>query len=110
MRILDEGRDQAVERAMLLLTRSEAAELVGSLQLLLDDGAGRHEHVLSDNARKEIGVAIYETGCVDGFGERCQRLIFVPNTARTKVGGPLQQGVSGRAAAGLHVVAALRIA
>jgi hypothetical protein len=75
MRILDEVRDSSVERAVLLLTRREAQELLDSLQSLLDDGLGQHEHVPSEAYDKEITIAIYEQGQTDSFNERCQRLI-----------------------------------
>jgi hypothetical protein len=75
MRILDEMRDNSVERATLLLTRSEAQEFLDSLQSLLDDGKGQHAHVPSEDYQKEIAIAIYEPGSTEGFNQRCQKLI-----------------------------------
>ena len=75
MRILDETRDNSVDRATLLLTRSEAQELLDSLQSLLTDGKGQHAHVPSEDYLKEIAIAIYEPGNVEGFNQRCQKLI-----------------------------------
>jgi len=75
MRILDEKRDNSVDRATLLLTRSEAKELWDSLQSLLDDGKGQHTHVPSEDYQKEITIAIYDPGNIEGFNQRCQKLI-----------------------------------
>lgn len=75
MRILDETRDNSVDRATLLLTRTEAQELLDSLQSLLADGAGQHAHVPSEDYQKEIAIAIYDPGHVEGFNRRCQKLI-----------------------------------
>jgi len=75
MRILDETRDNSVDRATLLLTRSEAQELLDSLKSLIADGKGQHAHVPSEDYKKEISIAIYEPGNPEGFNQRCQRLI-----------------------------------
>jgi hypothetical protein len=75
MRILDDKRDSSIDRATLLLTRSEAQELLDSLQALLADGKGQHAHVPSEDHQKEIAVAIYEPGHTEGFNQRCQKLI-----------------------------------
>ncbi len=75
MRIPDENRDNSVDRATLLLTRSEAQELLDSLQSLLANGGGQHAHVPSEDYQKEMTIAIYEPGHANGFNKRCQRLI-----------------------------------
>jgi len=75
MRILDEKRDNSVDRATLLLTRSEAQELLDSLRSLLADGQGQHAHVPSEDYQKEITIAIYEPGHANEFNQRCQKLI-----------------------------------
>jgi hypothetical protein len=75
MRVLDEIRDNSVDRAMLLLTRNEAQELLDSLQFLLGDAKGQHAHVPSEDYEKEITIAIYEPGNTQGFNERCRKLI-----------------------------------
>jgi hypothetical protein len=75
MRMLDENRDNSVDQATLLLTRSEAQELLDSLQSLLAKGQGQHAHVPSEDYQKELTIAIYEPGRVDGFNERCKKLI-----------------------------------
>lgn len=75
MRILDESHDISVERATVLLTRSEAQELLDSLQSILTGSEGMHAHVPSEDYQKEITIAIYEPGHADGFNPRCQKLI-----------------------------------
>jgi hypothetical protein len=75
MRILDENRDNSVDRATLLLTESEAQELRDSLESLFAGGKGQHAHVPSEDYQKEITIAIYEPGHADGFNQRCQKLI-----------------------------------
>ena len=76
MRILDEPRDSSVDRAIVLLARNEAQELLDSLQQLLAvDGKGQHSHVPSEDYKKEITIAIYASDADEGFNLRCQKLI-----------------------------------
>jgi len=75
MRILDEERNNSVDRATLLLTRSEAQELLDSLQELLANSKEQHTHVPSEDYQKEITLAVYEPGNTEGFNQRCQKLI-----------------------------------
>ena len=44
MRILDEDTDRSIQTIVLYLTKSEAEELLDSLNLLLEDSSPRHEH------------------------------------------------------------------
>ena len=75
LRILDESRDNSVDRAIVLLTLSEAQELFDSLKELLNDIAGQHAHVPSEDYKKEITLAIYNSDQLDGLTQRCQKLI-----------------------------------
>jgi len=75
MRIFDEIRDSSVERITLLLTSSEAKELLDTLQSLLADGEGQHGHVPSADYKKELTIAIYHTGHIQEFDQRLQKLI-----------------------------------
>jgi len=75
VRILDEMRDNSVGRALLLLTRSEAQELLDSLQAILTGATKQHAHVPCEDYQKEITVALYEPGQTEGFNQRCQKLI-----------------------------------
>ncbi len=75
MRILDEMCDSSIDHATLLLTRSEAQELVDSLESLLANGQGQHADVPSEDYQKGLTVAVYVPGSVNGFSRRCQKLI-----------------------------------
>jgi hypothetical protein len=75
MRILDEKQDTSVNRVTILLTQNEAQELRDSLESLLHDGKGQHAHIPDNDFRKEITIAIYTPGDLNGFNQRCQKLI-----------------------------------
>jgi len=76
MRILDDHASKALERVTVYLTISEAAEMRDSLQALLSSPPGRHEHVPSDDYRKELTICIYDQGALVGFDDRSRRLIL----------------------------------
>jgi hypothetical protein len=75
MRILDEENDKALNGLTLYLTMSEASELKDSLEAILADPIGRHEHVTSKDGSKEITVCIYDMGGLDQFDDRSKKLI-----------------------------------
>jgi hypothetical protein len=76
MRILDEKTGKAVERVTLYFTRSEASEMNDSLEALLTSPTGRHEHIPSDDYRKEVTICIYDQAALEGFDERSKTLIL----------------------------------
>ena len=75
MRLLNQDDDRVVQRLLLLLTQGEAVELKNSLELLLANSAGRHEHIPGDDYRKEITIAIYDQTTLESFDSRSQTLI-----------------------------------
>lgn len=75
MRLLDQNADRTVQRLLVLLTKAEASELRDSLELLLADSIGRHEHVPSEDYRKEITIAIYDLSSLETFDNRSRTLI-----------------------------------
>ena len=75
MRILDEQNDKSLDAVIIYLTKKEAAELRDSLEQILVNHLGRHEHVSSDDYRKELTVCVYETDHLDRFDDRSKRLI-----------------------------------
>ena len=75
MRILDEKANKSLDAAIIYLTQQEAAELRDSLEQLLADQLGRHEHISSDDYRKEITVCIYDLNQLDQFDDRSRTLI-----------------------------------
>jgi hypothetical protein len=62
MRMLDDSRDQPVDRLWLYLTREELIELVAALKSHADEGhADWHAHVESHHGQgKELTVAVYD--------------------------------------------------
>ena len=75
MRILDEDTDRSITTIVLYLERSEAEELRDSLNLLLEDSSQRHEHVSSEDNRREVTVCIYDPDNLEGLNERSKTLI-----------------------------------
>jgi hypothetical protein len=76
LRILDEQVNKSLDAAIIYLTKQEAAELRDSLEQLLAEQLGRHEHISSDDYRKELTVCIYDPNQLDQFDERSKRLII----------------------------------
>lgn len=76
MRILDQDEDRALKRVTVYLTLSEASEMRGSLDaLLLEQRAERHEHVPSEDYRKEVTLCVYDLEKLEGFSARSRKLI-----------------------------------
>ena len=75
MRILDDDTDRSIQTIILYLTKSEAEELRDSLNLLLEDSSPRHEHVSSEDHRRELTVCIYDSNSLESFDERSRKLI-----------------------------------
>lgn len=75
MRILDEDKNNTVNRLTLLLCRSEAEELRDSLESILKGEIEGHAHVPSEDYCKEITLALYSPSDFGSFNIRCQKLI-----------------------------------
>ena len=75
MRILDEDTDKSVSAVIIYLTQAEAAELRDSLEQILADPVGRHEHVSSSDNAKEITVCLYDVNKLEQFDMRSKKLI-----------------------------------
>jgi len=75
MRILDEDRDQAIERVTVFLTRSEAGEMRDMLNALLSGDVDQHVHVSDSDFRREVTLAIYSEDDLSHFSERARRII-----------------------------------
>jgi hypothetical protein len=76
VRILNEQTDKSLDAVIVYLTKQEAAELKDSLEQILADHEGRHEHISSEDYRKELTVCIYEMDQLDRFNDRSKRLIL----------------------------------
>lgn len=75
MRLLSQDDDKPINRILILLTKTEASELRDSVDVLLEDSAGRHEHISSEDYRKEITVCIFDLNNLEGFDNRSRTLI-----------------------------------
>lgn len=67
MRILCEDDNKIVNRALILLT--------DSLGLLLEGSSQRHEHIPSEDYRKEITICIYDMPSFENLDERSRTLV-----------------------------------
>ena len=75
MRILDAATDRSCDRITCFLTRSEASELRDALDALLTGPAEHHQHVPSEDFKKEITVCVYSLGDLTVFDHRSRLLI-----------------------------------
>ncbi|MBX7067640.1 MAG: hypothetical protein K1X28_10460 [Parachlamydiales bacterium] len=78
MRMLDDVSDKSINMLSLLLTESEALELIGCLEGLIKkkDFPKHHSHLMSYDYKKEIMICLYEPGKNDNFHPRIQKLIL----------------------------------
>lgn len=76
MRIYCEDSDSSVDEVLLLLTASEAKEMISSLKSLIQKPEGNHHHIANEEYTKEVTLAIYDPEKIDPtFAERIKRLI-----------------------------------
>ena len=75
VRILDEDNDRSCGSLTLFLTKQEAFNLSAAVAALLDGPLDRHEHVDSDDFKKELTVCIYDASDLSGLNDRSRRLI-----------------------------------
>ena len=75
MRLLNEENDRPIDRITCYLTLSEAGELRDALDALLASPQQNHQHVPSDDFKKELTVCIYDPGDLSGFDPRSRLLI-----------------------------------
>ena len=76
MRLLDGDSDKSLDEVFIYLTKLEAKELVDSLESLLASTIGNHNHISSNDYKKEITVCIYDEKILEGFSERSKKLIL----------------------------------
>lgn len=76
MRILNEKTDESISHITLYLTVAEASELRDSLDSLISNPVGHHEHIPSDDYSKEVTICVYSPKNLDGFNERSRHLIM----------------------------------
>lgn len=75
MRLLNQDDDKLLHRVLILLTQPEALELRDSLDSLLENSVERHEHISSEDYRKELTVCIYDPNNLESFDDRSRRVI-----------------------------------
>jgi hypothetical protein len=75
LRILDEDIDRSCASVTLYLTRQEAINLSAAITALLDGPRDRHEHVDSDDFKRELTICLYDASDLSGFNDRSRRLI-----------------------------------
>lgn len=75
MRLLSQDDDKPLHRILVFLTKTEALELRDSVDVLLKDSTARHEHISSEDYRKELTVCIYDPNNLESFDDRSRRVI-----------------------------------
>ncbi len=79
MRILNQDTNSSINRIIIYLTSAEAKELRDSVEHLLTVSDVQHEHIPSEDFRKEISVTIYNPDSLDVFDDRSKRIILDDN-------------------------------
>jgi hypothetical protein len=76
LRILDVENDKALNDVTLYLTISEAKELLGDLQDLINKfGRNEHAHINDTEFNHELTLVLYDEQNLVGFDERSKKLI-----------------------------------
>ncbi len=76
MRLLDQETDNKLNQVTIFLTKSEAKEMIDSLQELISNPGENHQHVSSEDFQKEITICIYDQNSLNGFSDRAKMLIL----------------------------------
>ena len=76
MRMLDSDSDKSLNEVFIYLTKPEAKELVDSLESLLASPSGNHNHISSEDYKKEMTICVYDENFLEGFSERSKKLII----------------------------------
>ena len=75
MRILDDESDKKLDTVSIFLTKNEARQLVAYLNALLQNPQLHHQHLSSDDYKKEVTVCVYDEKKLEGFHQRAIKLI-----------------------------------
>ncbi|MEO2073788.1 MAG: hypothetical protein ABGX20_00005 [Bacillus sp. (in: firmicutes)] len=81
MRIFDEDNKIPIKNVSIFLTRSEAAEMVDSLNDILENFQHNadHAHINDNDYKREITICVYEDNDLRGFNEEAKKLINEDN-------------------------------
>jgi len=74
MRILNQDSNQPVKSILIMLTPSEAKELVGKIQRLTSE-KGDHLHLYDEKFMREVTIAIYTPENLQSFNRQVIQLI-----------------------------------
>ena len=76
MHILDDESNKKLDCITIILSRSEIQQLLGyAKQLLEKPSSSEHYHLSSEDYQKEITICMYESGKIEQFNPRIQKLI-----------------------------------
>lgn len=75
MRLLDDDHDCAIKNLLLLLTPTEAHQLVGYLEDMFKNDRITHAHIDDEDYKHELTIAFYDGQPVASYSERVNRLI-----------------------------------
>jgi len=76
MRILDVTSDKSIDNVALLLTKTEATQLMSYLESLTKEDLDWHYHLNNEDYSKEITIALYDESNLTIFSDRCKSLII----------------------------------
>jgi hypothetical protein len=76
MKILNEDENTSLDRVTIYLSLDEAKEMRDSLESLISNPIGRHEHIPDKDFNKEITVCIYDLNNISQFNEQSKKLIL----------------------------------
>ncbi len=74
MRIIDYKNNTTIDSILIMLTPSEASEMVSKIESL-DPGSGDHVHINDIDYKREITIAIYSEQNPHFFSDKIQNLI-----------------------------------
>ncbi len=76
MYILDEEANKKINLITIILNKKEMKQLLGYAKKLLDaPQSSEHYHLSSDDYQKEITICLFDSGNLEQFNPRIQKLI-----------------------------------
>jgi len=76
LRILNDESDKKLDAVSIFLTKSEAIQLRGYLNQLLENPKMQHSHLSSSDFQKEITICLYDEKKLDDLHPRAKKLII----------------------------------
>jgi hypothetical protein len=77
MRIFDEDNKKSIKNVSIFLTKSEAQEIVDSLNDIIENFQHNadHAHINDIDYKREITVCVYDENDLSGFNKEAKKLI-----------------------------------